>query len=143
MIVDSGCPCSLMGRNKLVKLDWINIQLDEVKSEKFRFGPSKVFPSTTKVKFPIKRDEIILNLEFFVIDSKVPILLGNDVLEPLDGSVNLEERKLVLAKLQKEVNLVKMPFGILLFLFGIWLWLKKILMKQTEEISTEMKQMKS
>ena len=83
------------------------------------------------------------NLEFFVIDSKVPILLGNIVLEPLGGSVNLEERKLVLAKLQKKVNLVKMPSGILLFLFGIWLWLKKILMKQTEEISTEMKQMKS
>ena len=92
IIVDSGCPRSLMGSKELENLSWVDIKFKDIKTEHFRFGPSRVYSSNFKVKFPVRIEQHELEFEFYVIDGSVPILLGNDVLELLGANVDLASK---------------------------------------------------
>ena len=48
---------------------------------------------------------------FFVIEGNIPILIGNDILEPLEGIIKTREKELVCRKLNKSVSLVKTKGG--------------------------------
>ena len=65
MIVDCGSPKSLMGFKEYLRLDnEYGIEKLDAKSKKFRFGPSKIFESELKVRFPMKVGNIIIGAEF-------------------------------------------------------------------------------
>ena len=79
MIVDSGCPRSLMGDKEYIKLKKLfNIKKLNVKGERFKFGPSRLYQSEFKVRFPMQLGEASIEVEFFVVKGDIPILLGND-----------------------------------------------------------------
>ena len=51
IIVDCGCPRSLMGDQEFEKLkELVDIHEIKVKNEGFRFGPSRIYTSSKKVK---------------------------------------------------------------------------------------------
>ena len=92
IIVDSGCPQSLMGEEELKKLkDLIEVIEINVRDEGFRFGPSRIYKSNRKVIFKMKIGIHEIEAAFFVLDGDVPILLGNDVMVPLGGNIDMED----------------------------------------------------
>jgi hypothetical protein len=108
MVVDSGCPRSLLGEYELEILrKFMEIEVIDVKEESFRFGPSKIYTSNTKIVFPIKVGDCQIDFEFFVVKAMIPMLLGNDVMVPLGGKVDLAESKLELKKPGIEIPLVR------------------------------------
>ena len=112
IIVDSGCPRSLMGDQELDKLkDLVDIEEIIVKDEGFRFGPSRVYISNKKVKFTMHIGINEIECEFFVVKGNIPILLGNDVMDPLGAKIDMEDYKLVLNNDEMEIPLVKTRGG--------------------------------
>ena len=108
MIVDSGCPRSLMGDEELKHLkDLVDVFEFRVKDEGFRFGPSRIYTSNKKAMFKMQMGINEVTCAFFVVEGNVPILLGNDIMDPLDGKIDMKERKLVLPKADMEIPLVK------------------------------------
>ena len=93
MIVDIGCPRSLMGSNEYKRLrkSFSSSEKRSIKEcgakEKFRFGPSRTYGSALRVEIPfyIKGEKV--GAKFFVVDGEVPILIGNDILEPLGAII--------------------------------------------------------
>ena len=83
-----------MERNDLIKLNEFQIQCYEISSERFRFGPSKLYTSNLKVSIKVQLERNIFELNFFVIEGDVPMLLGNDIMEPLGGNLNLLDKVL-------------------------------------------------
>ena len=53
----------------------------------------------------------VVKVEFFIVDGKVPILLGNDVLDPLKANINLGSRKLEFHCLGTSIDMVKTAGG--------------------------------
>jgi hypothetical protein len=112
IVVDSGCPRSLLGEEELSKLrELVEIKEFGVKREGFRFGPSRVYTANRKVQFCMKVGVNEIDCEFFVVDSKVPILLGNDVMAPLGAIIDMEENRLVLKKADMDIPLEKTTGG--------------------------------
>ena len=104
IVIDSGCPRSLMGEEELEKLsDKIDVQIVKVREENFRFGPSKVYSSRRKAKFLAQIGLNELELEFFIIKGNVPILLGNDTMIPKGGIIDMNENRLVLSEVGLEI----------------------------------------
>ena len=64
------------------------------RGEKFKFGPSRIYDSEFKVKIPITAGKVQIDADFFVVNGDVPILLGNDVMEPLGGNIDMKEKRL-------------------------------------------------
>ena len=111
VIVDSGCPRSLMGDHQLDRLkDIIDVKICKVKEEGFRFGPSKTYRSNKKAKFSMRIGIHEVDCEFFLINGNIPILLGNDIMVPYSGNINMEENTLYLNKVDMEIPL-KMTKG--------------------------------
>ena len=68
IVVDSGCPRSLMGEEELEKLRHkVDVEMIKVKEESFRFGPSRIYTSRKKARLTIQCGLNELDLEFFVI----------------------------------------------------------------------------
>ena len=113
MIVDCGCPRSIMGVKEYSKLkEHYHTEKLDTKNESFRFGPSQIYKSEFKVNFPMNVGGTNIEAQFFVVEGdNIPILLGNDIMEPLGGSIDMKDKKLVLKKLNKEVSLLKSPGG--------------------------------
>ena len=65
IIVDSGCPRSLLGRKELDELKQYKKQIYNIQTENFTFGPSKLYSSNSKVKIAIKIAEKNINFDFF------------------------------------------------------------------------------
>lgn len=112
MIVDCGSPKSLVGFKEYHRLnnEYSTEKLD-AKSKKFRFGPSKVYESELKIRIPMKVGNIEIGAEFYVVRADIPILLGNDVMEPLGGNINMKSRQLELKNIEQSIALVKTPGG--------------------------------
>ena len=92
IIVDCGCPRSLMGNEELKRLkETVEVEEITVKEEGFRFGPSRVYISKKKVRFPMRIGVKEVVCDFFVVDGRVQILLGNDIMAPLGGNIDMEE----------------------------------------------------
>ena len=67
IVVDSGCPRSLMGNEELRKLkQTVEVQECNVRDERFRFGPSRVYTARRKVKFAMRVGINETDCEFFV-----------------------------------------------------------------------------
>ena len=97
MILDCGCPRSLMGRTEFERLKKTYRYCTLVKThsnEHFRFGPSKIYQANVKIRLKIKIDDVDVDAWFFVVDGEVPILLGNDVLENLGAKIDMENKYL-------------------------------------------------
>ena len=113
IIIDSGCPRSLMGMKEYEKIKKefeISAELD-VKKENFKFGPSRLYESRIKVILPVYLKNGLIEIEFFVINGDVPILLGNDVMEPLKASIDLGQRRLKLKQVGEEFEISRTGGG--------------------------------
>ena len=55
--------------------------------------------------------DIEISARFFIIDGAVPILIGNDILEPLGGVIDTEDRNIEFKKLDRSLHLVKTRGG--------------------------------
>ena len=70
-----------------------------------------MYKSNKKVIFTMKIGINEIDCEFFVVMGNVPILLGNDVMVPLGGQIDMLENKLVLQKVDMEIPLVQTKGG--------------------------------
>ena len=117
MIIDIGSPRSLMGKHEydLLRESLSEVQLKRVierpANEKFRFGPSKVYESIMRVEVPLMVKDIEILTRFYIIEGLVPILIGNDILEPLGGVIDTENRVIDFKRLERSLNLVKTSGG--------------------------------
>ena len=113
MIVDSGCPRSLMGLKEYEKLkqEYETEVLNFKEHEKFRFGPSKSYTSGSKVRVPMRIGDSEFCVDFFTVDANIPILIGNDFLKPMGGSINIGEKQLEIKKLDKMIKMIETPGG--------------------------------
>ena len=113
IIVDSGCPRSLMGKQEFKLLqDRFKIKKMKMReTEKFKFGPSRIYESYFKAGLNLKIGNESIHVEFYIIEGNVPILLGNDVLEPLDANIKIGKRELEFEKLNNHVCLLKTQGG--------------------------------
>ena len=83
-----------MGFREYDKLkDEYSTQKVDAKDQKFKFGPSKVFKSEFKDRIPMKVGSSDIHADFFVVDGDIPIFLGNDVMEPLGGKLDMKTVK--------------------------------------------------
>ena len=78
MIVDCGCPRSLMGNKEYEKLktNFETTSESVDKEERFKFGPSRVYNSQVKVKIPMKLGKVSVEIEFFCSNRKYSNLIG-------------------------------------------------------------------
>ena len=95
MIVDLGCPNSVLSSRdenifiqNLSKVQQKNLQYRKV-DEKFKFGPSGPYKCSRKMKFPIGNVSNIFWGEMSVVDADIPMLLGNNILKPLEAKIQL------------------------------------------------------
>ena len=95
MIVDTGCPNSLLGIDDIEKFESSlshvqqqNLEVIKV-DQKFMFGPSGPYKCSEKLCFPIRNNEDILWVTVAVVDAKIPMLLGKNILKPLEAEIKL------------------------------------------------------
>ena len=82
-----------------------------VSSNKFKFGPSRIYPAKFSVKLPLRLLNIRIVCNFYVVDGDIPILIGNDILEPLGGVIDTDLRTLKFKEFDREINMVKTSGG--------------------------------
>ena len=113
MVVDSGCPRGLMGFGEYERLK-IKYETETIKlnrTEKFRFGPSKSYSAESKVRVPMKIRNSEFFMDFFLVDAKIPILVGNDFLKPMGGNINIGEKRLEIKKIHEFIEMVETKGG--------------------------------
>ena len=117
MIIDIGCPRSLMGIKEYEnhKDSLSSFELRRIKefqaSEKFRFGPSRIYDARFRIEMPMNVKGVKIAARFFVVDGDVPILIGNDILEPLGAIIYTENGDLEFSKLGKKLTMAKTRGG--------------------------------
>ena len=113
MIVDCGCPRGLMGFKEYERLkEKYEYELFKLKrKENFRFGPSKSYSSESKVRIPMMIRNSTFHIEFFLIDANIPILIGNDFLKPVGGSINIGEQQLEIKEFDESIKMVETSGG--------------------------------
>ena len=57
--------------------------------ENFRFGPSGPFKCTEKLRFKLDLDQETIFIDIAIVDADIPMLLGNNLLKPLEAQINL------------------------------------------------------
>ena len=99
-VIDSGCPKLVMSQMwaNTYKASLRNTKkfqdypFKEKKEDKLlRFGPSRVYTSTTSMKIPIVLGEEVKEVEVSVVHSNIPFLLGRDYLEKWDCEIAFKE----------------------------------------------------
>ena len=80
-------------------------------NERFRFGPSKAYEAEFKTKLFMRLGNLDMQVEFFVVQGNIPILLGNDVLKHLEGNIDLSRNKLELKKVNKTIDMIETSGG--------------------------------
>ena len=95
MIVDLGCPNSVLGvadvdrfRKSLSHFQQENLEIVDV-DENFKFGPSGPYRCSEKIKIPIGRKEKTRWVTVAIVDARIPMLLGNNILKPLEAEIKL------------------------------------------------------
>ena len=117
MILDIGCPRSLSGENEYNRLletltpEELEHLHEYPAREQFRFGPSKVYNSSKRVEFNLTLRNVKIKCRMFILKGDIPILIGNDILEPLDGVIFTKDRILKLREIGKVVPLDKTSGG--------------------------------
>ena len=117
MIVDIGCPRSLMGISQYELFKQLQVIKDKGNlrefpcNEFFKFGPSKPYMSKLRIEVIMYIENVKLEANFFIVEGQVPILLGNDFLESLGGVIHTSSKVLEFTALQEEVNMIKTKGG--------------------------------
>jgi hypothetical protein len=95
MIADLGCPNTVIGEEDVntfiacltnfqqEKLEYVEVD------EKFKFGPSGPYRCSRKLRFPIKNDADLLWVDVALVKAHIPMLLGNNILKPLEAHIKL------------------------------------------------------
>ena len=95
MMADLGCPNSVIGfkDEKIFIRNLSNYQRDKLVivkvDENYKFGPSGPFKCKEKLKFPINLDKKTKWVEIAIVDAEIPMLLGNNILKPLEAEIKL------------------------------------------------------
>ena len=64
--------------------------IEKVKAEeKFKFGPSWPYPCHAKLRFPVRNGSKFLWVEIALVQARIPMLLGNNILKPLGAKIDL------------------------------------------------------
>ena len=95
MITDLGCPNSVIGAkdvnrfvDNLSEFQKENLEIIKV-DENFKFGPSGPFNCSEKLRFPLKYKTEVLWVDIAIVKADIPMLLGNNVLKPLEAEIKL------------------------------------------------------
>ena len=95
MIVDLGCPNSVLGvsdvelfESSLSEFQQENLKLISA-DDKFKFGPSGQYNCSKKLSFPIGTEKEPLWVNIAIVDAKIPMLLGNNILKPFEAEIKL------------------------------------------------------
>ena len=95
MIADLGCPNSVLGSNdeekfikSLSKFQQENLEIVKV-DEKVKFGPSKPYSCSHKIRFPMSCGSSVFWGEVSIVNAEIPMLLGNNILKPLKAEILL------------------------------------------------------
>ena len=118
MITDIGCPNSVIGckdenhfKTNLSKFQQENLEVKEV-NEHFKFGPSGPYKGTKKLRFPIMHGSKVLWAEVSIVDARIPMLLGNNILKPLGAEIKLFASGNGILKInEKEIKLTETEGG--------------------------------
>ena len=109
-VIDSGCPKSVMSQMWANTYEaslrntkkFQNYPFKEKKEHKLlRFGPSRVYTSTTSMKIPIVLGEEVKEVEVSVVHANIPFLLGRDYLDKWDCEVTFKENSMIINKKKK------------------------------------------
>ena len=117
MIVDIGCPRSLMGKNEYRRLRESFSSSERIKivesgaNEKFRFGPSRTYGPELRIEIPMNIGDEEVRAKFFVVDGENPILIGNDILEPLGAVIYTETGLIDFNRLEQTLKMRKTKGG--------------------------------
>ena len=110
MIVDIGCPNTVISRKdvdyfvqNLSKSQQENLKVVQV-DEKFKFGPSGPFQCSQKLQFPINDGFKKLYVHVSIVEVNIPMLLGNNILKPLQAEIILFSSVLRLKHLEIEMK---------------------------------------
>ena len=95
MIADLGCPNSVIGMKdedsfirNLSEYQRKHLQIISV-DENFKFGPSGPFECKEKIRFPINVDNKPKWVDVAIVGANIPMLLGNNILKPLEAEIKL------------------------------------------------------
>ena len=110
MIVDLGCPNSVIGDGDVKKFikslshyQQENLELIEA-DDKFKFGPSGPYKCAQKLRIPIGRKGLWVTVA--VVNATIPMLLGNNLLKPLEAKIKLfSEGNGVVVLAEEEIEL--------------------------------------
>ena len=106
MLIDSGNPRSLIGRDKLMSylhsqgFELTNLETKAPEVNLFKFGET-IYTCTETVKLPIKIEDInnvkhTILIDVHVVDGKVPFLFGKDTGEKWDAQLSMKKETLEL-----------------------------------------------
>ena len=94
MIADIGCPHTVIGSKdeknfirNLSKFQQENLQMRNV-DENFKFGPSGPYRCFKKLSFPIETSAKQIVAEVAIVED-IPMLLGNNIMKPLEAEIKL------------------------------------------------------
>ena len=95
MVVDLGCPNSVLGKSdvqrfikSLSHLQQENLQFVSAE-DKFKFGPSGPYRCDRKMKIPIGWKGKTMWVTVAIVDARIPMLLGNNILKPMEAKIKL------------------------------------------------------
>ena len=95
MIADLGCPNSVIGSKdveefiaNLSEYQQSNLDVQAV-DKNFKFGPSGPYRCYKKLRFPIETNTEDFIAEIAIVEADIPMLLGNNILKPLEAEIKL------------------------------------------------------
>ena len=99
MIADLGCPNSVISEDDVKTFigNLSTFQREQLTTKKvdehFKFGPSGPYKCKEKLNFPVKNGSDLLWVDVAVVNAKIPMLLGNNVLKPLEAAIKLYSKQ--------------------------------------------------
>jgi len=119
MILDTGCPQNVAGSVwTQCFLESMSESMHEKVTEqtsnnKFKFGGGRVFKSLKKIKAPIMIAHQITFIEFDVVDSDLPLLLGKQNMKEWNVLINTgnDTAEITINSIKKNVELFNAPSG--------------------------------
>eukprot|EP00435_Cladocopium_sp_Y103_P063501 s670_g25.t1 len=112
MVLDTACQRMVCGR------DWMNHHAENLAhyrlhphsvptAEAFQFGRGQPITARSRVYFPSVIGDVNLLLGASVVDTAIPLLASNTLLETLDTVIDLGKQKVFFRKIGVEVDIIK------------------------------------
>jgi hypothetical protein len=114
IIIDMGSSYNLIGRHLLPllkqKLEAAGVKAGIVGTAKrFQFGGSTKVMCTAKVIVPLKLGQTRIETEVYIVDTKVPFLLGGNLLRQYKTEISVSDNTLSINN--QKINLKLLPTG--------------------------------